>query len=241
MLVADHEQARLRRAGFVVVPATTLPCGVTVPAFAVGRYLAARGRHGQVLLDERLAPWVNISYHGALRACRSSGLALLTELQALAIAHDLAGQAVNWSGGAVGSGKLFQGLHKNTFACAQPPNVNSPDPQERRWLQLSTGDRIHDVAGNAFSWVFDDVQGDAEGLVAGEFAPGSPSIASAPGTPFRQGLGWWPSAGRSWWGKALARGGSWSSQDGAGIFLLVDEPPLAVRPYIGFRCTWPRP
>jgi hypothetical protein len=117
--------------------------------------------------------------------------------------------------------------------------VTSPDPVERRWFVLSNGERIHDVAGNAFSWVFDDVQGNAEGIVAHGFLPGSPTVATAPGAPMQQGLGWWPRAGRSWWGRALARGGSWSSQEGAGVFTVVDERPQAERPYVGFRCTLP--
>jgi hypothetical protein len=224
---------------FIVVPATTLSCGVHVPAFAVARWLAARGPDGELLLSETAPPWVRIGYHEARAACARAGVGLLTELQALAIAHDVAGQAANWSGGAVGAGRLFQGLHRGRFDAAQPACVTSPDPFERRWHVLSNGERIVDCAGNAFSWVFDDVQGNADGIVARSFAPGSPTLATAPGAPMQQGLGWWPRAGRSWWGRALARGGSWSSQDGAGIFTVVDERPQAVRSYVGFRCTLP--
>jgi hypothetical protein len=224
---------------FVLVPATRLPCGTEVPAFAVSRYLAARGRRGQPAFSASAAPWVNISYHMARRVCTQSGLFLLTELQALAIAHDVAGQAINWSGGAVGAGKLYQGLHKAIFRAAQPPCVKSLDPDERRWHQLSTGERIYDFVGNAFSWVFDDVQGNGDGVVARTFAPDSPTITTAPGAPLQQGLGWWPAAGRNWWGRALARGGSFSSQDGAGGFALIDERPRSERNYIGFRCTLP--
>jgi hypothetical protein len=224
-------------AGFVIVPATTLPGGVTVPAFAVARWLAARGPDGQLLLSATAPPWVRIGYHAAREACARAGVRLLTESQALAIAHDLAAQAANWSGGAVGAGRLFQGLHLGRFDAPQPACAASPDPRERRWHVLSTGERIHDVAGNAFSWVFDDVQGDIDGIVAHGFAPGSPTLATPPGVPMQQGLGWWPRAGRSWWGRALARGGSWSSQEGAGVFTVVDERPQARRAYVGFRCT----
>lgn len=223
--------------GFIAVPATTLPCGIHVPAFAVARWLAARGPDGLVLLSETAAPWVRIGYHEARTACARSGVGLLTEVQALAIAHDLARQSANWSGGAVGVGCLFQGLHRGRFDGPQPACVVSPDPLERRWHMLSNGERIVDAAGNAFSWVFDDVQGDASGLVAHSFAPGSPTLATAPGAPMQHGLGWWPRAGRSWWGRALARGGSWSSQEGAGVFTVVDERPQAMRAYVGFRCT----
>jgi len=225
--------------GFVRVPATTLPCGIRVPAFAVARWLAACGPGGHVLLSETARPWVNIGYHAAREACLRSGLGLLTELQALAIAHDLARQAINWSGGAVGEGRLFQGLHLGGFGGAQPANVASPDPRERRWHELSNGERIHDFAGNAFSWVFDDVQGNPEGVVAREFAPDSPTVSGAPGAPLQQGLGWWPKGGSNWYGRALARGSSWSSREGAGVFTVIDERPRSERPYIGFRCTLP--
>jgi hypothetical protein len=224
-------------AGFVIVPATTLPGGVTVPAFAVARWLAARGPDGQLLLSATAPPWVRIGYHAARQACTRAGAGLLTESQALAIAHDLAAQAANWSGGAVGAGRLFQGLHLGRFDAPQPACATSPDPRERRWHVLSNGERIHDFAGNAFSWVFDDVQGDADGIVAHGFAPDSPTLATPPGVPMQQGLGWWPRAGRSWWGRALARGGSWSSQEGAGVFTVVDERPRARRAYVGFRCA----
>ncbi len=225
--------------GFIVVPATTLPGGVEVPAFAVARWLAACGPDGQVALGETMPPWTRIDYHAARLACAVAGFELLTERQALAIACDNAGQAANWTGGAVGVGRLFQGLHLGRFDGPQAAAVVSPDPRERRWFVLSNGEYIIDAAGNAFSWVFDDVQGNADGIVAHSFLPGSPTLATAPGAPMQQGMGWWPRAGRRWWGRALARGGSWSSQDGAGIFTVVDERPQAARAYVGFRCTLP--
>jgi hypothetical protein len=225
--------------GFIVVPATTLPNGVEVPAFAVARWLVARGPDGQVLLSETMPPWVRIGYHAAHLACAFAGFELLTEQQALAIACDIAGGAANWTGGAVGAGRVYQGLHRGRFDGPQPACVASPDPFERRWHVLSNGERIIDAAGNAFSWVFDDVQGDTQGIVAHSFMRDSPTVAAAPGAPMQQGLGWWPRAGRRWWGRALARGGSWSSQEGAGIFTVVDERPQAARPYVGFRCTLP--
>ena len=224
---------------FVTVPATTLPCGTTVPAFTVARWLAARAPNGRVLLSASARPWVNVGYHAAREACLRSGLGLLTELQALAIAHDVARQAINWSGGAVGAGSVFRGLHLGSFGAAQPACVASTDPRERRWHELSNGQRIHDFAGNAFTWVFDDVQGNPQGVVTREFAPGSPTVSGAPGAALQQGLGWWPKGGSNWCGRALARGSSWSSREGAGIFTVIDEKPRSERPYIGFRCTLP--
>jgi hypothetical protein len=224
-------------AGFVVVPATTLPGGTRVPAFAVARWLAARGAKGEVVLDEYAPPWTNIAYHAARAACARAGYGLLTELQALAIAHDIVRQPANWTGGSVGAGRLFQGLHLASVGGAQPACVDIEDPRERRWHVLSNGACLVDCAGNAFSWVFDDVQGTPDGVVGRTFAPDSPTVSTAPGVPMQRGLGWWPRAGRCWYGRALARGGAWSSQDGAGVFTVIDERPRAERPYIGFRCT----
>jgi hypothetical protein len=224
---------------FVAVAPTTLACGKTVPAFAVSRWLAARGRDGRVLLSETAAPWVNIGYRAARAACFESSLQLLTESQSLAIAHDLARQPINWSGGAVGVGKLFQGLHRSGFDRPQAACMPSAHQSERRWHMLSNGQIIVDIAGNAFNWVFDDIQGDGEGLVARAFAEDSPTVSEAPGATMEHGLGWWPRRGCGWHGRALARGGSWSSQEGSGLFTVIDERPRAERPYIGFRCTLP--
>ena len=222
-----------------MVPATILPCGTVVPPFAVARWLAARASGDRVLLSETAEPWVNIDYHEARDACTRSGLHLLTERQALAIAHNVACQEANWTGNALGVGQLFQGLCLGNFRRSQPACVVSLDWRERRWHMLSNGQCIHDLAGNAFTWVFDDVQGDASGVVRRVFGPDSPTVVGAPGPSLQQGLGWWPRAGNSWWGRALARGGSWSSQEGAGVFTVIDERPSARRAYIGFRCTLP--
>ena len=227
------------RDGFITVPETILPCGTIVRTFAVARWLAGRGKHGQVLLSDTAVPWVHIGYHAAREACSRSGLDLLTETQALAIAHNVARQAANWTNAAIGAGKLFQGLHLAAFERPQPASVVSPHWRERRWHALSNGQVITDFSGNAFSWVFDDVQGDESGVVHNTFLHDSPTVMGAPGASMHHGLGWWPKPGNNWWGHALARGGCWSSQDGAGIFTVINEKPRSERPYIGFRCTLP--
>lgn len=224
---------------FVTVPASTLPGAVVVPPFRVGRYLASRSTRGAVQVSAAAQPWVHIDYHMARAACAAAGLALLTELQALAIALDIARQGVNWTGGAVGSGKLFQGLRKHSVGRAQGVRFVPPDPDERRWHLLSNGERIYDFAGNAFSWVFDDVQGDAFGVVRRAFAATSPTIAAAPAASLEQGVGWRPSAGREWYGRALARGGCFESEGGAGVFAVIDARPATSFGYIGFRCVRP--
>lgn len=183
------------------------------------------------------APWVNINYHDARKACCDAGFALITELQCLAIAHDIAHQDINWSGGKVGKRKLFQGLHKGTVDSAQPGDYESPEQEERRWHQLSNGVRIYDFAGNAYTWVFDDVQGDDQGLIAKAFAENSASITTAPYPSMERGMGWRPKTGSNWSGVALVRGGFWGSDGNAGAFRLGYYWPDNDSDSVGFRCT----
>jgi hypothetical protein len=222
---------------FVTVPETTLPNGVTVPSFRVGQYLCSKGPMDIPQVNALAAPWVEINYSEACQACAAAGLVLITELQALAIAHDIASQAINWTSGAVGEGNVFQGLHKGTVSQAQPADFVPADPDERRWHQLSNGERVFDFAGNVYSWVFDDVQGDERGLVAKAFAEGSPSIATAPHPSREKGMGWRPKPGSDWSGNALVRGGCWVGGGNAGVFRLSGGWPGRRSDYVGFRCT----
>jgi hypothetical protein len=221
---------------FATVPETTLPNGVVVPSFQVGRYLCAKGADGVATVSAVGEPWVEINYAEAVKACATAGGKLITELQWLAIAHDIAGQDINWTGGQVGAGAVFQGLHLGNVDEAKLGDYVSDDANERRWHQLSTGERVFDFAGNAYSWVFDDVQGDDQGLIAKPFAEDSPSIG-APYPSMKNGMGWRPRSGADWSGDALVRGGYWSVGDGAGVFLLDVGWPDHRGDVVGFRCT----
>lgn len=222
---------------FVTVPDVKLPNGVTVPSFTVGKYLSSKGPVDTVQITATGMPWVEINHDEARAASADAGLALITELQYLAIAHDIVGQDINWTGGKVGEGKVFQGLHKNTASGPLAAAIESLDPEERRWHQLSNGEKVYDFAGNVFSRVFDDVQGDERGLVAKPFAEDSPSIATAPYPSMTKGMGWRPRAGSDWSGLALVRGGYWGGGDGAGVFRLSGDWPDYRLDNVGFRCT----
>ena len=222
---------------FVTVPATTLPGGHIEPSFQVGRYLCSKSSAGTAVIDATLAPWVNINYADARAACAAAGFKLITERQAMALAVNIAGVAANWTGGAVGEGSLRQGLRNDSVDSAQPGDFVPADADEQRWFELSNGERICDAAGNAFSWVFDNVQGDEQGLVARAFAADSPSITSAPYPSLERGVGWRPAAGRDWSGDALFRGGCFGSEDNAGVFYLGGDWPGGARDLVGFRCT----
>ena len=222
---------------FVTIPSITLPGGLVVPSFQVGQYLSGKGADGMAVVAAEAKPWVRINYSEARQACTAIGGRLITESQYLAIAFDIAGQDINWTGGKVGQGKVYQGLHLGTVDEAQASNFVSEDPSERCWHQLSNGERVYGFAGNAYSWVFDDVQGDEAGLVARAFAADSPSITTAPFASMANGMGWRPVAGRDWSGLALARGGFWNDEDYAGVFRLRNDWPDSRLGRVGFRCT----
>jgi hypothetical protein len=224
---------------FVTVPAVTFPDGSIEPSFQVATYLTSKGEDGTPTISASAAPWVEINYHDAVAAAAGAGLALITERQYLAMAIDIASVAANWSGGAVGEGDLKQGLHNDDFDEAQAGDVVPKDADEDRWFTLSNGDRICDAAGNAYSWVFDNVQGDEQGLLKDEFQANSPSIATAPFPSMKRGMGWRPSAGAGWSGVALVRGGCWDDGDYAGGFRLGYTVPRHSRDFVGFRCTKP--
>ncbi len=221
---------------FITVPETTLPNGTVVPAFMVSRYLASKGPAGLPLSVPHAAPWVEINFNDAKEACERINGKLITETQALSIAWNISQQDINWTGGKVGEGKLYQGLHKGTVSSAQPGDYEPSDAEERRWHQLSTGERIYDFAGNAYTLVFDDVQGDENGLIAKPFADDSVSI-QAPYPSMEKGMGWRPEAGANWSGYALVRGGYWASESSAGAFYLAYGWPDFEHSYVGFRCT----
>lgn len=225
---------------FVKVPQTTLPDGRVVPAFQVGQYLCSKGPDGRVVVTAEGTPWTDINYHDARRACADAGYALITESQALALALQVARKPLNWTGGAVGNGDLHQGLRNDTVDEAQPGTFVPEEVDETRGFFLAnSGPTVFDLAGNAFTWVFDDVQGDTDGIVAKPFAANSPSIKSAPFPSMKRGVGWYPKAGADWAGVALVRGGCWYSGSGAGVFRLSYGWPDLGDDVVGFRCTKP--
>ena len=214
---------------FITVPETTLPNGLVVPSFQVAQY--------HTPCDEDGTPWVEINYQNARDAAESLGMSLITETQWLAIAHNIAQQDINWTGGKVGEGKLFQGMRKGNVSEVQPHSYESADADERRWHELSNGERIYDFAGHLYSWVFDDVQGDENGLIAKAFEADSPSLTTSPAKSMENGVSWMPDAGANWSGRALCRGGCFNSRDYAGVFILSFGWPVYESGIIGFRCT----
>lgn len=220
---------------FITVPETTLPNGIIVPSFEVAQYICSKGGDGKAAVTAEGAPWVRINFAEAKAACEKSGYKLITELQWLAIAHNAATQSCNWTQGEVGAGKLFRGIRKGKVSSAQA-GTYKPSRKERRWLNLSNGECICDLNGNVYQWLFDDVQGDENGLIAKPFAADSTSLL-APYPSMEKGMGWRPSAGTNWSGRALIRGGCWVSGSDAGAFALYRGWPGRRYDVVGFRCT----
>lgn len=222
--------------GFVTVPETVLPTGWTVPSFQVAQYHASLADDGMVTVDGSGKPKVNISYHAAREACVDHGYKLITELQYLAIAHNIAQQDINWTGGKAGVGSIYQGIRSGSVSGPQAA-CYEPSESERRWHELSNGARVYDLAGNVFSWVFDDVQGDIDGVVKGTIAKDSPSLTCAPAPSGEKGVGYVPGGPLKWSGRALVRGGCWYSGSDAGVFRLSGVSPDDGDNLVGFRCT----
>ena len=228
----------MRTHQLVNVPATMVG-DTLVPAFRVGQFLCGRGLYDTIQIDSQSVPWTSIPYAEALRVSYECGLALLTERQALAIAQDILRQPVNWTGGAVGVGRLYQGLHQGVVSRPQAATYLPRQQIERRWHVLSNGDIIFDMAGNAYSWIFDDVQGDARGVVARGFAPNSPTTARSEEWPHDIGAGDGPLPGTDYRGEALIRGGHAGSGAVAGIFHFRTHVIERGEYEIGFRVTAP--
>lgn len=223
--------------GFVIVPETTLPSGLVVPAFQVAQHVASKGDGGTVSISATGKPWTNINFADAKQACADVGYSMITETQWLAIAWNASQVDENWTGGKVGEGSMHQGIRFG--GGAKPGDYKPANEEERRWLVLSNGSRVCDFNGNVFQWVFDDVQGDEKGLIAKSITLNSISQSTAPYPSEQKGMGWRPDGDRDWSGRALVRGGCWYSCGYAGVFRLSDGWPDYEGDYVGFRCTKP--
>lgn len=222
---------------FIQVPETTLKNGLVVPSFLVGKYACSKSNANSAVVTEEIEPWTNISFTGAKIACTGSGYSLIKESQYLAIAQQIQLNDENWTGGKVGVGSLYQGLHRGTVLEAKSGQFISKDPMERRWHVLSNGERIYDFSGNVSSWVFNDLHGDEDGLTNQRFDDAHVSLSTALFPRNDRGMGRYPAISRDFTGFALVRGGYWAMANDAGIFALSSELPDSKYRRIGFRCT----
>jgi len=228
---------------FVLIPQTALQRAdgsvLVVPAFWYARYPASKDADGAVMHSFTDKPWVNVKFNDAVRACSAAGLQLARESQELVVRHLICQQPENWTGGEVGVGQVYQGLHLGTVSSAQAADHVSPNANERSWHVLPGGERVYGVAGNIYTLALDDVQGDARGLVAGRLRADSISLTTAPFPSRDAGMGYRTAGDDDWSGGALVRGGYWGDGDVAGVFGLGCTYPDYASDYVGFRCTKP--
>ena len=107
-------------------------------------------------------PWRHISQAQAIQACDAlndvgeTNFALISNPEWMAIARNIEAQDVNWTGGTVGIGQLFQG--NNGYNTPSSYNIGGiPDGGTGRNPKamhvLSNGEEVWDISGNVWNWV----------------------------------------------------------------------------------------
>jgi len=102
-------------------------------------------------------PIGNVSHAQAVTYCQAIGAHLLTNDEYMTIAGSAAGTKDNWTGGDIGSGKLYVGHADGTnFELAATADdtqgffaETSPASDQRRTFTLANGSIIWDIAGNS--------------------------------------------------------------------------------------------
>mgnify|MGYP000891393703 CR=1 FL=1 len=220
---------------FIPVPETHLPHGRIVPAFEVSQFLISRSPSGELLSAPGFPPLVRTSFPRAIDHCRAMGWSLIRESQWLAIAWNVSRMASNWTRRTPGNGKLRQGIRKGDLA--EPASAMwQPHKGEERWKTLNNGHEICDFGGNAWSWVFDDVQGRLNGE-ANVIEESSISLTTAPFASWTHGMGIRPRTRQVWDERSLIRGGGFSSDRDAGAFALSAALTWGEYLSVGFRAT----
>jgi len=151
-------------------PETTLSGGRVVPTFTVMKYEARV--NGSVAESKPDGTPVAAIFANARAACQAAcaGCDLIKETQWVALAQNALANSANWTGGAVGSGKMMYGnyaLQDGNLAASSDDaqgylgitNMgyagSESNARRRTWL-LSTGDVIWDMAGNQWERTYCD-------------------------------------------------------------------------------------
>ncbi len=136
--------------------------------FCIMKYEAKTGLKGADSKAEA-SPLEPVSLTLATSLCSNmgAGFALPTNAQWMTVATNIAQQGENWSGGAVGSGKVNVGHSDNAPSTSLAASSDDNDGcfqtgescdktswhEQRRTHRLSTGEYIWDFAGNAWEFV----------------------------------------------------------------------------------------
>lgn len=136
--------------------------------------------------DSRAAgtPWVNITQTDAIAEAQTActGCHLITEPEWMTIAANVLSVASNWSGGAVGSGYIYQGHVNYSPGSPMAASANDADGlygftatgglglNNRRTLTLTNGEVIWDLSGNVHDWVDGTIAANQQPGLVGESA-----------------------------------------------------------------------
>ncbi len=151
-------------AGYIIVPADSR---FDTPTFCVMKY-EAKNVNGQAISQAAGTPWVNISQNDAVTASAAAcpTCHLISEAEWMTLAANVLSVPSNWSGGAVGSGYIYNGHVNGNPSSALAASNNDADGlngitggtgsgaqyNNRRTLTLSNGEIIWDLAGNVHEW-----------------------------------------------------------------------------------------
>jgi hypothetical protein len=140
--------------------------------FCVMKTEAKKGDGNIPISSWAKGPWVSLKPSAAKAACKSIAMEdvtcdLISNAQWQTIARNIEGNAVNWSNGAVGSGKLSMGhgnYHPSTNMAISDPSYPYDEWGEsastKRTHVLSNDREIWDFAGNVSEWVDWEYGGD---------------------------------------------------------------------------------
>ncbi|OGM92103.1 hypothetical protein A2935_02040 [Candidatus Wolfebacteria bacterium RIFCSPLOWO2_01_FULL_47_17b] len=102
------------------------------------------------------APITRVSQTNAIARCEASGAHLITNNEWQTIAWNIQNNAVNWSGGSVGSGTVPRGNSNTSAAMSDASTLSGVNYRKHI---LSNGNEVWDMAGNVWDWTSDTIVG----------------------------------------------------------------------------------
>jgi hypothetical protein len=243
--------------GYVAVPGDI---ALGTVKFCVSKY-EMRDVAGVASATPTGSPWTTIGASNAQAECTSLGARydIISNSEWMAISRNIEAQAINWSGGSVGSGCLYKGNTEANGTCSYSANgLDSSsaavvgDRDSRGRLILSNGNPLWDLAGNLKEWV--DYDGSTAGFQAGPSTchedtwTDLPSVScaamsandfdsSAETYDYRRGVGQFIVGKTNF---ILARGGAYTDAlDSVGVYTTdMSYADGFTSSEIGFRCVY---
>ena len=196
----------------------------------------------------------------AIEYCQSIGSHLITNNEWQTVAWNVQNNAINWTGGSIGSGQLYSGHNDNVPAYAVQASIDDADGYintsdssgtQKRTLILSNGQTIWDLSGNVWEWTNDTIVGTSKPIGAsGAWAQwsavsdfgGMTQATAGPVDPTWNNV---QRIGQYYQGTLDAviygfiRGGSWSNTSISGVeaMFMNYAPSYSTSQAFGFRCA----